>query len=386
MFIALGVLAGAGLGAVIATWLANRTALETREQMREQMRESFAALSRDALRDTNTSLIQTADQTLRAREDAIDAIVKPVREALDKVQTQVARADRDREGSFQAVKEQLTSLTHTQELLRRSADGLSTALRSPNTRGKWGELQLKRIVELSGMLEHCDFEQQVTSTGEVKQRPDLTIHLPGNAKIVVDSKVPIDAYMKAVEATSDADRIKQLDAHATALRSHVKTLSARRYWDQFGDSSPEFVVLFLPLEPLMHAAFERDGDLLEYAATQSVVLATPMTLLALLRAVSSGWTQQNTAKNAEAIREAAQELCERLFTMLSHFDNTGEHLKKAIDAFNASVGSFDTRVMPSVRKLQNLKLLQAGKIETPATQHTFVRLFEGPDDGTEKPH
>jgi len=381
-FLIIGVLAGAGFGAVVATWLGNRNTAA----LREQMRESFASLSRDALRDTNTSLLHTADQTLRVREEAIDALVQPVRDALDKVQLQVARADRDREGSFQAVRQQLTTLTQTQEVLRKSADGLSSALRSPNIRGKWGELQLKRIVELAGMLEHCDFEQQVTSTGDTRLRPDLTIHLPGNAEIVVDSKVPIDAYMKAIDATTDQERDRQLDAHATALRGHIKALSAKKYWEQFGDASPEFVVLFLPLEPLMHSAFERDGDLLEFAATQSVVLATPMTLLALLRAVASGWTQQSTAKNAEAIREAAQELCERLLTMLGHFDNTGVNLKRAVDAFNASVGSFDTRVMPSVRKLQDLKLLQAGKIETPTTQHTFVRLFEEPKDDEPAKH
>lgn len=375
----------AGIVAVVAAssiivFFVMRQSARTAAQLNQDMRDAFASLSRDALRDTNASLLQTADQTLRARQEAIDELIKPVRETLDRVQQQVVRADRDREGSFQAVKEQITSLSQAQELLRRSADGLSAALRSPNTRGKWGELQLKRIVELAGMLEHCDFEQQVQSTGDSRLRPDLTIRLPGNAQIVVDSKVPIDAYLKAVEATSDADRGRHLDLHAAALRSHIKALSAKKYWEQFGEASPEFVVLFLPLEPLMHSAFERDGELLEFAATQSVVLATPMTLLALLRAVSSGWTQQSMAKNAEAIREAAQELCERLVTMLDHFDDAGSNLKKAVDAFNQSVASFDTRVMPSVRKLQDLKLLQAGKIETPATQHTFVRLFETPDE------
>jgi DNA recombination protein RmuC len=366
--------------ASVIVFLALRQNAKTAAELNQDMRDAFAALSRDALRETNASLLQTADQTLRARQEAIDNLLGPVRDTLDKVQQQVVRADRDREGSFQAVKEQITSLSQAQELLRRSADGLSAALRSPNTRGKWGELQLKRIVELAGMLEHCDFEQQAQSTGDTRLRPDLTIHLPGNAEIVVDSKVPIDAYLKAVEATSDAERGRYLDLHASALRGHIKALSAKKYWEQFGEASPEFVVLFLPLEPLMHSAFERDGELLEFAATQSVVLATPMTLLALLRAVSSGWTQQSMAKNAEAIREAALELCERLVTMLSHFDDAGSSLKKAVDAFNHSVASFDTRVMPSVRKLQDLRLLQAGKIETPATQHTFVRLFEPPDE------
>ncbi len=376
LLVAVGLLGGVGLGVLIA----QRMQARATDAMREEMRGAFAALSQDALRQNHSTLLESATESLRARQDAIDEILKPVRDTLTRVQSQVAQADRDREGSFRAVREQLLSLTQTQEQLRRSADGLASALKSPNVRGRWGELQLKRIVELAGMLEHCDFEQQVTGGTDAKLRPDLIIHLPGNAAIVVDAKVPIDAYMKAMDATSDADRQRHLDAHVTALRGHIKTLGAKKYWEQFGDMSPEFVVLFLPLEPLMHAAFERDADLLEFAAGQSVVLATPMTLLALLRAVSSGWTQLSTAKNAEAIRDAALELCDRLALMLGHFDAVGTQLKKATDAFNATVGSFDSRVMPSIAKLRELKLSQAGKIETPATQPTFLRQFEPDTD------
>ena len=376
LLVAVGLLGGVGLGVLIA----QRMQARATDAMREEMRGAFAALSQDALRQNHSTLLESATESLRARQDAIDEILKPVRDTLTRVQSQVAQADRDREGSFRAVREQLLSLTQTQEQPRRSADVLASALKSPNVRGRWGELQLKRIVELAGMLEHCDFEQQVTGGTDAKLRPDLIIHLPGNAAIVVDAKVPIDAYMKAMDATSDADRQRHLDAHVTALRGHIKTLGAKKYWEQFGDMSPEFVVLFLPLEPLMHAAFERDADLLEFAAGQSVVLATPMTLLALLRAVSSGWTQLSTAKNAEAIRDAALELCDRLALMLGHFDAVGTQLKKATDAFNATVGSFDSRVMPSIAKLRELKLSQAGKIETPATQPTFLRQFEPDTD------
>lgn len=369
-----GVLAGAGLGVL----LAQRLNVRANDAMREEMRNSFAALSQDALRNSNATLLQTADQTLRARQDAITEMLRPVRETLDKVQAQVVRADRDREGSFTAVKEQLASLTQTQELLRRSADGLSTALKSPNMRGKWGEMQLKRIVELAGMLEHCSFEQQVTSATDARLRPDMTIVLPGNAAVVVDSKVPIDAYMKAVEAKDDADRQRHMDAHVTALRSHIKTLGGKKYWEQFGDSSPEFVVLFLPLEPLMHAAFERDADLLEFAAGERVVLATPMTLLALLRAVASGWQQHSLAKNAEEIRQVGQELCERLMKMLEHFDEAGGDLKTAVESFNRAVSSFDARVMPSVRRFQELKVPGAEKIEAPKPRPAEIRAFRTP--------
>jgi DNA recombination protein RmuC len=365
-----------------------RQSAQTAARLNQEMRDAFAALSRDALRDTNASLLQTAEQTLRARQEAIDELIKPVRDTLDKVQQQVVRADRDREGSYRAVKEQLTSLALSQEQLRQSADGLSRSLRSPNTRGKWGEIQLKRIVELAGMLERCDFELQA-STPDSRLRPDLTVRLPGNTRIVVDSKVPIDAYLRAVEAQTEELRNRHLDEHALMVRGHVKTLGNKRYWDQFEGHSPEFVVMFLPLEPLMSSAFERDPELLEFAARENVVIATPMTLLALLRAVAFGWQQQDIAKNAEEIRDAGQELCDRLVKMLAHFDEVGANLGGAVDSFNKTVGSFDRRVMPSVRRFQELKVPQAEQLALPVERSPKIRAFVAPllpgepdDDGT----
>lgn len=371
-----GAVAVAAASAIIV-FLVLRQSARTTAEIQQEMRDAFAALSRDALRDTNASLLQTADHALRARQEAIDELIKPVRETLDRVQQQVVRADRDREGSFRAVKEQLASLAQAQELLRQSADGLSRSLRSPNTRGKWGEIQLKRIVELAGMLERCDFELQ-ESTPDTRLRPDLTVRLPGNTRIVVDSKVPIDAYLRAVEAPTEEHRNRQLDEHAAMVRGHVKTLGNKRYWDQFDGHSPEFVVMFLPLEPLMSAAFERDPELLEFAARENVVIATPMTLLALLRAVAFGWQQQDIARNAEEIRDAGQELCDRLVKMLAHFDDAGAHLGGAVDAFNKAVGSFDRRVMPSVRRFQELKVPQADQLALPVERSPIVRAFAAP--------
>ncbi len=370
IFLAVGVLAGAGLGAIVATWLAARGASE----MRNQMRDAFASLSRDALRDTNTSLLETAAHTLRARQDAIDEMLKPVRDTLDKVQAQVVRADRDREGSFRAVKEQLTSLAQSQELLRQTTEGLSRSLRSPNTRGKWGEIQLKRIVELAGMLEHCDFEQQELGE-DSRLKPDMTVRLPGGTRIVVDAKVPIEAYLRATEASADDARARFLDEHAAQVKQHVRALGGKKYWEQFSGPGPEFVIMFLPLEPLMSAAFERDGELLEFAARENVVLATPMTLLALLRAVAFGWQQQSIARNAEEIREVGQELCERLVSMLKHFDDAGDHLAGAVEAFNKAVASFDRRVMPSVRRFQDLKVPLAEKVEAPGEHPAIIKTF-----------
>lgn len=371
------VVAGAGVIALVVMRQWMRTTEAAAQQMNREMREAFAALSRDALRDSNTALIQTADQHLRARQDAIDELLKPVRDTLTRVQDQVARADKEREGSYRALREQLTTLARSQEQLRQSADGLARSLRSPNTRGKWGEIQLKRIVELAGMLERCDFEQQEL-VGDARLRPDLTVRLPGNTRIVVDAKVPIESYLKAVEAEDDTGRTKHLEDHAAMVRSHVRTLGNKRYWDQFDGPSPEFVVMFLPLEPLMSAAFERDPDLLEFAARENVVIATPMTLLALLRAVAFGWQQQDIARNAEEIRDAGQELCERLSKMLAHFDATGDHLGEAVEAFNRSVASFDRRVMPSVRRFQELKVPQADQLTLPVERSTTVRRFTAP--------
>lgn len=375
VFLIVGALAGAGLGAIIATWLANRTSVEAQTQMQAQMRDAFAALSRDALRETNTSLLETADHTLRARQEAIDEMLRPVRETLDKVQAQVVRADRDREGSFRAVKEQLTSLAQSQEQLRLTAETLSRSLRSPNTRGRWGEIQLKRIVELAGMVEHCDFEQQELGD-DSRLKPDMTVRLPGGTRIVVDAKVPIEAYMRAVEAAHEDARGRFLDEHAAQVKQHIKALGNKKYWEQFKDAGPEFVVMFLPLEPLMSAAFERDGELLEFAARENVVLATPMTLLALLRAVAFGWQQQSLARNAAEIREVGQELCERLITMVKHFDDAGSHLAGAVESFNKAVSSFDRRVMPSVRRFQDLKVPLAEKIEAPEERPAVLKTFQ----------
>jgi DNA recombination protein RmuC len=350
-----------------------------------QLRDSFAALSREALKENTSAFLQTADQTLRAKQDAIDALLTskqdaihalltPMREPLDKVEAQVKAADRDREGSYRDVVARLQSLATSEEQLRKTTEGLSRSLRSPNVRGRWGEMQLRRIVELAGMLEHCDFEEQGAGD-DSRLKPDMTVRLPGNSRIVVDAKVPIDAYLRAAEATDEAVRARCLDDHAAQVKAHNRSLGSKRYWDQIPGSSPEFVVMFLPLEPLLSAAFERDGELLDFAIREKVVLATPMSLLALLRAVTYGWQQQSMTENAERIREAGQELCERLGKMLEHFDGVGTHLGRALDAFNSAAASFDSRVMPSIRRFQDLKVPLADQLDAPAPRPTDTKAF-----------
>ena len=282
--------------------------------------------------------------------------------------------DKEREGSFRAVAAQLGSLAHAQEQLRQSTEGLSRSLRSPNVRGKWGEIQLKRIVELAGMLEQCDFiEKESAATDEgARQTPDLVIKLPGDTSIVIDAKVPIDAYLDAVNAKDDAQRNASMALHARQVRDHVRSLGAKEYWKQF-QPAPEFVVMFLPLEPLLSAAFEQDGALLEQAASLRVIPATPMTLLALLKAVAYGWKQQQLARNAEEIQQLGRELYERLATMVGHLENVGANIKQAADSYDRFIGSLEQKVLPGARRFKELGVSSTKDIESPDTINLSIR-------------
>jgi len=350
---------------------ARRASDEQRElltQSQEQFRDAFAALSQDALRENRQDFLQHAG-----------ALFQPVRETLSKVQDQLVTVDRAREGSFRAVATQLTQLGDAQRELRDAADSLTRSLRSPNARGRWGELQLRRIVELAGLTNQCDFEEKPTLfTDSGRQSPDLIVRLPGNATVVIDAKVPIDGYLNASEAETDVDRQRGLEAHARQVRDHMRTLGSKEYWKQF-DTSPEFVIMFLPLEPLLPAALELDGTLLDQAASLRVIPATPLTLLALLKAVALGWRQEQVARNAEQIQQIGKELYERLATMVNHLESVGKNIKQAADSYDRFVGSLEQKVLPGARKFKELGVHSAEELESVEPLRLVVRPVTKPE-------
>jgi DNA recombination protein RmuC len=332
-------------------------------QAQAQLRDAFASVSRDALRENRQDFLQNAGDLL-----------KPVRETLDRVQSQLIAVDKEREGSFRAVSAQLGAVAQTQEQLRRATEGLTRSLRSPNVRGRWGEIQLKNIVQLAGMLEQCDFveKESATTPSGARQTPDLIVRLPGDTSIVIDSKVPIDAYLDAVNTQDDAVRAQCLAQHAKQLRDHVRSLASKEYWKQF-QPAPEFVVMFLPLEPLLSAAFEQDGRLLEQSAALRVIPASPMTLLALLKAVSYGWKQQHLARNAEEIQLLGRELYERLATMVGHLENVGANIKQAADSYDKFIGSLEQKVLPGARRFKELGVSSTKELEVPEPINLSIR-------------
>ena len=317
------------------------------ESSERKLADTFKALAADALNAANKSFLTLADQKL-------GAVVAPVSESLGKLDDELRQIEGARRQAYGALGEQITSLITAQKELRSEASNLARALRAPSVRGRWGEIQLKRVVEMAGMLERCDFFQQESATSEEgRMRPDMRVQLPGGRNIIVDAKVPLQAYLEAIEAPTEAARQEKLKIHAQQLRAHMATLASRSYWDQF-QPTPEFVILFLPGEPFFSAALEQDPSLIEQGVAQRVILATPTTLISLLRAVAYGWRQEQLAENAQRINEMARELADRFATMVDHLRRVGSSLRTSVGAFNDAVGSFEGRVMPLARRFREL--------------------------------
>jgi DNA recombination protein RmuC len=355
-------------------------------QVSAELRPAFQALAADALRSNNESFLQLASERLgtyqaeakgdlEARQQAVEALVTPIKESLNKVDAQIRTIESQRSEAYGTLTEQVRSLISTQEQLRGETGNLVKALRTPAVRGRWGEIQLKRVVEMAGMLNYCDFEEQVSvNTVDGKLRPDLVVKLPGEKSIVVDAKTPLQAYLDAVETTDDDVRKAKLLEHAQQVRGHMAKLGSKSYFDQF-QPAPEFVFMFLPGESFFSAALEQDPGLIEYGVNQGVIPASPTTLIALLKAVAYGWNQEKIAENAQKISELGKELYERLRIFATHLGAVGKDLDRAVDSYNKAVGSLESRVLVSARRFHELGAASVMEMPAPAQIETTSRTL-----------
>jgi DNA recombination protein RmuC len=335
------------------------------KQLREKFEETFKALSADALQRNNQQFLDLAKQAfgrlqegakgeLEKRQQAINELVAPIRKSLDQVDDKIQKLEKAREGAYSGLQEQVRNLLESQGRLQAETNNLVFALKTPNVRGRWGEMQLERTVEFAGMTEYVDFvQQESTDTEQGRLRPDLIVRLPGGKNIVVDAKAPLAAYLEALEEKDGEKTIMLLKRHARQIRDHIKALGSKQYWRQF-DPSPEFVVIFLPGEAFFSAALEQDPDLIQYGTSENVLLATPTTLIALLKAAAYGWRQEAIAEQAKEISALGRELYERLTTQTEHFADVGKALKRAVDSYNKSIRSMETRVLVTARKFESL--------------------------------
>jgi DNA recombination protein RmuC len=363
---------------------------KTLEDAKARLTDAFKALAGDALDKSNDAFLKLAKETfdkvmaeakgdLGKRQEAIGGLVKPLSDSLQKFEEHVRLLEINRQEAYTNLEGYLKTLTNTQEQLQKETANLVTALRAPQVRGRWGELTLKRVVELAGMSDHCDFTEQVTIDSEAgRQRPDLIVYLPGEREIVVDAKVALDAFLDAVAATSEEQRNRALSRHAAQVRAHMTKLAGKGYWEQF-PKSPEFVVMFIPGESFFAAAADADQRLVEDALDRRIVLATPATLIALIRAVAYGWRQEQIARNAQEISELGRQLYDRMRTMAEHISDIGKGLEKANSAYNSAVGSLEARVLPAARRFKDMGAATGNELPALSPLETAPRALAAPE-------
>jgi DNA recombination protein RmuC len=384
---------------VLITWLITRSRhkrmIEERESAFElanaKLTQTFTELSNRSLRANSDAFLKLAEQRLdtqqekakgelNAREKAVEALVKPIRDALAASQKQIAELEKSRSEAYGGIKSQLEDMQLSQKSLKQETQNLVNALRRPEVRGRWGEITLRRLVELAGMVEHCDFVEQVhTETDGQIIRPDMVVRMPDQRELVVDVKTPLDAYLTAAEAPDDAQRQLGLERHAKNVRAHIRMLASKAYWSQF-ENSPEFVILFIPGDQFLSAALNEEPDLIEYALSEQIILATPTSFVALLKAVAYGWRQMALADNAKEIRILAEDLYARLATFVTHMNKVGRQLASSVENYNKAVGSLERSVLPGARKFVELGVQPKKEMEKLESLEPVPRtMIEGND-------
>ena len=361
------------------------------EHARAQFEATFKSLAGDVLKANSSEFLKLAETSfkvlhtqasgdLEQREKAVENLVKPIRESLEKADQHIRTIEKERQEAFGSLSRHLELMANTQQQLQGETRNLVKALSRPDIRGQWGELTLKRLAELAGMVEHCDFGQQRSvNSDEGKLRPDMVVRMPGGREIIVDAKAPMDGYLGAVEADNDSERLQEIRRHARNVRDRVRELSGKRYWKQF-PRSPDFVVLFIPGDQFLSAALEVDPELLEQAMADRIVLATPSSLVALLRAVAYGWRQESLAENAEQIRVVGEELYDRLGTFAEHLSGLGISLNRSVESYNKAVGSFDSRVLPGARKFKDMGIQEKKELPEADQIERLPRSVQGDSD------